>query len=517
MPPSNTDRPPMHQTHTPFVEFYMGGVDVLRSPDGRPRELISFTHAISMRGQGSWVIEVFDPAYTALEELIFDLNANDSTRNEGTGPGEVAAPVMFKYGYVSRDGNVLSTPPTGEEYYVGSISKFTPDYQPHGTHYTVEGLSIYRGNWNYAVDKRTFYSTSIYDIVKQVCDFQGWKFIPLLEPEGTKELPEDKRPEVILDTGQAVESTEEQPRSFKMRSGEGPFEFIKRLCGYARSQGTQYQGFTCRLEYRADGQENDTGVVPTKTQGYLYFGPMDPLVNPVRKYVYMRDPHSDILSFAPNIMADIAVTSGSAGVHTRNEDARHGEMAFHSYSEVDRKVKYFGGRRPKSGMTMAELGVFQEGEAEEETEEEAIEGATTGPQQIAPLKKDEPDSPSVEHVLPINNRYFADREYMHVWLQSQMFVSQATLQVFGDPYIFPPQTVAVYIFVPVENDEFRIHWTSSIWIVNGVVHNISSGTFTTSLTMLRNGSNGKGGVATKALYKTLVDTMDEDALDRLGA
>jgi hypothetical protein len=241
------------------------------------------------------------------------------------------------------------------------------------------------------------------------------------------------------------------------------------------------------------------------------------MIRPERKYVYMRDPHSDVLAFAPTLLAQVVVSSGAAGVYTRNDDARHGEMAFHSYSEVDRKVKYFGHRRPTTGMTLAELGTLQEGEPEKEEEDGVIEGATTGPQQVAPQEKSDPDAPSVEHVSPVNNRFFADREYMNVWLSAHKYVNRATLQIFGDPYIQPPSLVAVYVFVPAENDEFRIHWTSSMWQVRGVVHQIASGMYTTSLDLVRNGSYGKGGTATKALYNTLIETMDEESLDRLGA
>ena len=72
-------RPPMHQTLTPFVEFFINGVDILRDVEGRPRTLVSFEHYITLGSTGDWSIEVFDPSFVSIEELCF------VTQNKGVG------------------------------------------------------------------------------------------------------------------------------------------------------------------------------------------------------------------------------------------------------------------------------------------------------------------------------------------------------------------------------------------------------------------------------------------------
>jgi hypothetical protein len=503
---------------TPFVEMFINGVDILRSSDGRPKRLVSFQHTDVMNGNGDWQIEVFDPDYTGVEELLLAMVAKKDPAAKVEGEeNEVASPALFRYGYISQDGKVISAPQSGEEFFVGQITHFVPSYQPHGTFFTVVGKTIWSGDWDWAVEKRAFYETNIYDIIKRVCDIQGWVFKPLGEPEDAEELPEGKRPAVLLEPQQGVDDTEERPRSFRVQDKEGPYEFVKRLCSEARTTDPKYQGFSCKLEYRADGSRTDTGVSPTKVTGYLYFGPSDVLASPVRKYVYMRDPKSDILSFSPSISVAVAVRTGAAGAYVKTDDPLRGETSFHAYTELDRHMKYFTNRRLKSGMTLAELGNIQEGEPEEELPEPKYEGAATGPTQLAPQRKPEPDAAQVEISSHVTNRFLTDHQYMNVWLHAQNFVNEATLEIVGDPYLTPPNLIAVYMFIPVEDNEFRVHWTSSIWKITGVSHNISSGTYITLLELVRNGYNVEGGITTLALYNTLADTMDKDALEKLGA
>ena len=72
------NRPRMWQTYAPFVEFYVGAVDILRSASGKPRTLISFTHDMYAGTGGFWTLEVFDPAYIAMEELLVATGVKDT-------------------------------------------------------------------------------------------------------------------------------------------------------------------------------------------------------------------------------------------------------------------------------------------------------------------------------------------------------------------------------------------------------------------------------------------------------
>lgn len=507
-------RPPMYQTSTPHVEFYVGGYDILRSPSGKPRRLVSFQHNTVVNGDGKWTMDVFDDDHTSIEELIIALRDRTLPELEG-----ISNAAVFRYGYISKDGKVLSTTAQGDEYFVGTIETVRPSYQTNGAMVTLTGTSMAPSAPQYPADKRSFYGIGIYHIIKMVCHHMDWKFVPLVD-NGKDELEPGEVPILLLDSQQSTDSTEEQPRNFQMRKKEMPLAFIKRLCGQARAKDSKHTRFNCRLEYRSTVRDSETGdgKSAVKPQGYLYFGPVNMLNKPIRKYVYMRDPTSDVISFDPVVLLSVALVTGASGSVTVGQDSLRGELAVHEYTEVDRMMKYFGNRRPRFGREIPEDGPEQEGTPEEETPEPRYEGATTGPGQTAPPTKRDPDAPDVEELLPLNNRFFADQIYMNNWLTSQLYCHTANLEVFGDPTLTVASNIAVFLLAPRENRSFKLHWVSGVWNITGISHNISGGSYITTMSLVRNGTpQGAEGATVKARteFNNLIDTLDVESLEHL--
>jgi hypothetical protein len=459
-------------------------------------------------------MDVFDDDHTSIEELVVALR--DKTLPELEGISNAA---VFRYGYISKDGKVLSSATAGDEYFVGSVDTVRPSYQTNGAMVTLSGMSLAPSAPPYPVDKKNFYGLDTYHIIRMVCDHMGWQFVSLLDPS-KYELGPGEIPAPLLDTQQGIDSTEEQPRNFVMGQDETPFGFVQRMCEGVRGVDPKYPKFGCRLEYRSAVVDSDVGgKSATKPQGYLYFGPIDVLKKPIRKYVYMRDPTSDVISFDPAVLMSVALTSGAAGSVTVGQDAQRGEMAVHEYTEVDRMMKYFGNRRPRFGRIIPpETGTEQEGPPEEETTEPRYEGGTTGPCQLAPPTKRDPDAPDVEQNIPLNNRFFADQRYMDYWLTTQMYSQTANLEIVGDPTLYVTANVAVFLLAPQEGHSFKLHWVSGVWVITALSHNISGGSYTTTVSLNRNGtSRSTTGetVEVRAEFNNLLETLDAEALQHL--
>lgn len=521
-------RPPMYQTMTPFVEFYINGVDVLRSPDGKPRTLVSFEHHNKVNGQGDWTLEVFDPSFVALEELAFVI-ANSGTGTEtaqdfydaeprGVDKNAVTHPVMFRYGYTSRDGVELALPPDGMEYFVGVIQMYIPSMQPNGTLITFKGQTTWSPRSTTPNNRisGTFYGTSIMDIVRKVARRMDWTLVPFGEVDGEEEFPEGKIPEEMRSCGYAIDNTEEEHMTIRMHENESAFDFITRLLNLARPTDQKYNEYACKLEYRGEGDPSK-GSEGIKPKGYLYYGPKDMLAAPRRNYVYLRDPESDIISFSPVISVFVGDLSGQFGAVAKADDTRTGEQAVHEYTEVDRYQKYFAGRRRKLTFSFAELGLLQQGEPESPDDADRTEGGNVAPNVPGRQTKPDPNHPDVEMSLHVTNRFEADRQMMNFWLSISGYMNSATLEVVGDPSvdIQPTNNVAVYVFVPTEDDEFRFHWTSSVWQILSVSHYISQGSYVTRMDLVKN-ATGESGITSKAAYNSLKRDLSPGAMRKTG-
>lgn len=518
------ERDPIWQTATPHVEFFIvvptsdpaGGsgreaIDILRDDRGRPRTLMSFSHVITANGDGPFRIEIFDPSFADIEELLLSYN------NAGWGEGELTPEQMkilnscaFRYGYVSAAGKSLSSSPHGDKYYSGMITSYTPTMRTSGTNLVIEGMSTLVTGADYFKKLRidsSWQTKPIYTIIKDICTEMDWE-LRGIGADQLRDLPKEKQPEVLLDAGQSMDTTEETPRTIKIYGDEAPYALVQRLCMYARTLDPKFGPYFSQLQYYVSD-------VTDNPKGYLYFGPHDPTQDPVRRYVYMRDKHSEVISFSPTVMGVPAYVVGQAGMNILVDDVRHGTMEVQQRSETDRQALTHNKERPKTDNTRPGDRATQVGTPQlDEENAKRVEGTTHGGQSLAPAAKIPADAPVKEVALRTDNRYFGDREGLNYWLSTQHLVQQATLEIFGDPGgssepLDIGKLVDVFIFVPTEGGTFKVHYISNRWMIAGLVHQISGGTYITSLELLKEGFN-EGGTTSKAQkISMLAESLDK--------
>ncbi len=478
---------PLHQTYVPHVEFLINGENILLSSgDQKPKRLVSFSHTIAYNGNGPFRLEIFDPDFTEVERRILTIHAADYYRAQLATKAEkdsgvpdnqlqVTNPVTFRYGYTSEDGNVLSSSPSGHSMFAGTILQYTPIIQQHGVQIIIEGFSSAVNGANHArkmcVDAG-FYNRPPYEIIEAICEQQGWELRDINNPTSLG-LPPEQQPRTVTDTGQAVDSTEEQPRSFKPREDATPYQAIQDLCERSRPVGQQYGVYQCRLEYAATDKD---------VAGILYYGPESSALKPVREYVYLRDKDSDVISYAPTIRGWPNFVTGAAGMVHNSMDVRSGELNTHQLSELDKFLKEQNQDRVPVGQAGPNTGQVQQGTPENPEDSEKIEDTVQG-KVIAPKHKIPPDFLTLEMSVSDEHKVYVDDAMMDYWLRAARMATMATLEIFGDPdpLLTPGQLIDVFVLVPTAGDKFAVHYTSNRWRIMGVVHQISGGSFTTTM------------------------------------
>jgi len=506
---------PMYQTMVPFVEIFIKGKDILRSTDGKPRTLLSFSFTELIGYSGSFSFEVFDPEYVAIEELIlttgvsgidvsedaYNANASNPT------PGSRLSPILFRFGYISNDGKVLSS--SGESYYAGSVETYTPTMATNGVQLTITG-HVYGTLPMRHLKKRPIpatYNMSLYETVRKVCTLMNWEFVSL--NDGGKELPADQQPEPLFDVGQSLDSTEEQHKSFKMKDSETALQFLNRIIMDARPNDPKYGLYEIYLNYSVD-EKPEEGSTPVST-GYLHFGPQDFKQAPVRRYISMRDPTSDVITFAPTVLGTVASMVGASGSVVKGEDPATGDTSVKVKNAPNSYASYFSNRRRHTFIYRPQDSFYAQGFIENPASEEKLEGTNTGPQTLAPANAHHLDDEVITEIsVRETGKMNADRQSLNHYLSAQMFANEATLEIFGDPSddLQVSRLVVVFVLVPIgDGQRFRMHYTSNIYQIHGITHQISGGTYTTTLQLLKNSIGGEGGVSSKALYAELDDLL----------
>lgn len=526
-------RPEVLQAYVPFVEMYIKGVDVLKGADGKPRTLINFSHDIYPGHSGGlWTMEVFDPDYVALEELLTS-TAEDSLETadsayEGSGGKDdtdawIVNGAMFRYGYVGpNQEKVFAEGPQGEKYFYGSVHAYVPSYQAEGTYITLRGDTT-AGGIGIRKKERTYeatYNLPIYETIKKVAKENDW----LIIESGSIELVDEDLPDEIqpidpkrCDVG--IDDTEEIPPVYRKRENQSSMEFIDELCMKMRPRSPEYNGYSARLEYRVDSLDDadvEARAVPQfgggnnsgKPRGYLFIGPISVKKPWIREYKYLRDATTDIITFTPTVNVNLIGMGGAAGVTYKQQSIRHGTLDAHFIDthKDNCSLKYFKEQRqrPPESTGQAEAGPPQEGVQENPGGDAAIEGGQVGPGTLVPKEAPEPDGPICEMTVPKNDRAEGDYQMVNYFLNMQIYANAGSLEIMGDPSseLQPGNLVAIYVFVPTDNNQVDLHWLSTIWHINGVNHEIRSGEYTTKLELNRFGL-GEGTPSTEAFYRTL--------------
>jgi hypothetical protein len=534
----DSQRPEIYQPYAPFVEFYIGNEqllgpesDILRSlGDHKPKRLLSFVVNLTAGGYGNFSLEVFDPDYVEVEKLIlinYDRDTRGSTQGtssiEGTSTGQPAeynrrlASVKFRFGYTGKSGeHITSKGPASQDYYAGIITQYTPTYYVNGVNYTIMGSMQ---GWLDEVSlvkpriEATFYDMNVFDIIKKLCKFQNWE----LRGTGSEmlstaeEIPSSKLPANVLDTSSAVDCTEVRPRTLKIRENETPYVFIKRILATVRPESTKYGNFNCFLS-------TESPSVNETPKTYLFVGVEDWSQTPVRKYIYMHRRVSDVISFTPSIMGYPSSAVGAIGFVGQADDSLRGERAVFLKDESNTNLNFFGNERADS--VSGEDGDFQVAEVISTPKyKNKVEGSIGGKTVLQPKIQIPPDFPLIEISGRGTDRYHLNVEMTNCWLAMQRLMTTATLIVVGDPSpeLMPTKVIDVFLFVPVGDKKFKMHWVSNRWWIIGVTHNINNGQYTTTMELQRNGLE-RGGIDTKKekISLNITDNLIESLGDAIG-
>jgi len=508
----------------PFVELRIRGIDVINSPDGKPRTLTSFSYTEAVGSSvGKFSIELFDPEYVTIEELMLTTGKSGidvseeiyDASNEDSSDQNSMIPIHLRFGYRSESKTVAKPP--DNTYFVGFVSAYTTQMVTNGVHLTIEGLSIGSAP-NKHLKRRVIprtYNLSLHDTIQKVCDLMKWKLKSINDRDS--ELPDDQKPEDLWDCTQGFETTEEQHKAFKMGDNETALQFIERIVHDARPKDKKYGPYTFELVYTSTQKEGEV-------EGTLYYGPINFDQYPVRRYMYMRDPVSDVISFTPTVMGiPFAIAGGTGFVH-KSDNLETGEVITKVKNEQNRYVSAYPRTADFGGvttLTRAEVGALPEGYIESDSPEYTtnIEGTNTGANTAAPHKAYHLDD---EVTLEISNRetgkLAGDRQAMNYFLLTQMMANSATIEVFGDPSkeLAILNLVVVLILVPTgPNAKMEPHYLSNVYLITGIHHQIAGGAYTTTLTLVRNGFRD-AGTASKALFVEIESYLGAESASGIG-
>lgn len=535
-----SERPPVFQPYVPFLEMSIKGHDILRGRDGRPRTLMSFSHDIFPgHNGGMWTVQIFDPSYVGTEELLLDTagaEGNDSAQVEtevGTevtyGDGVEAggdvqywavSGVVFRYGYVGdKPGQfVTSLGPKGEKYWFGSVHAYTASYQAEGTYITLRGDTLAGGigkpkDPTYA----DTYEVDPYDVIKQVCEDEGWTLNSPGSRLNAAPLKPEEEPVGKRTVEDGIDHTQETYPTYKRKENQDAYEFVNELCNKLRTKDPAYANYTVQWETRVESAVGNTGKVVGNPTIYCHFGPFGAKQDPVRTYVYLRDAKTDIISFNPEVDVSMLDRGGSLGVTFKDHDARTAVQGTNAIDEIQRQQKYFTADRKTSPYIDSASAIALQKGTDVQQSDAPTEGAQTGQQTIAPPQAPDPDEPWQEKSVLKRNRSDADIQMMNHFLGMWMWANTATLEIIGDPSpeLAPTKMVAVLVYVPVGTG-VRLHWVSGLWWITGVSHTIQGGSFTTSMELGRCGMEG-GGVTTKGFSRAVANTLaTEGAMETSG-
>jgi len=202
----------------------------------------------------------------------------------------------------------------------------------------------------------------------------------------------------------------------------------------------------------------------------------------------------------PTINNFVGIAMGTAGMVAMVEDTARGTQEAFLVDETNKYMKTHNKRRDTTRTRRASDGVTQEPVVVQlPKSQDRLEGTTHGGNVLAPRSQPPPDAPALELPIRESNRFYADRVAMNYWLMANKQVLSASLEIIGDPAedLTPGKLVDVFIFVPIDNRNFKPHYTTQRWIITGVVHNITGGTYTTQMELHLHGFN-EGGTNSEA-------------------
>ena len=249
-PPSYVATP-----HVAYVNFFIGGTNITKFPDGRPRSLQSFRFENQTNDTGTFTLQVIDPTWEFIDRQIVE--AFDGT----------SIPVTFNWGY--EGGGIRSRT------WQGFLTKATPTFVIDGIMLTLEGCSTL-GRMS-LIKRNDTYPSQIRDGVDNFLrpdEIVTW----MAQRHGFNPIVEKCKEIKVAD---AFAGTELVPMRF-VQQRMTDLQFIKNvLCPVAVSERTGEAGYIVQVDEKKN----------------LYFQPAGKRLPPARTFVYMREKQSEVISF----------------------------------------------------------------------------------------------------------------------------------------------------------------------------------------------------------------------------
>jgi hypothetical protein len=463
---------------TPFVECWIGGTDIMRDREGKPKTLLSFSLTQLLGSGATFVLEVFDDTWTAIEDLILQRATKEK--------GGVTTPALVRFGYLGADG-VYMCAPGGIEgaCYNCAITSYTPILDNFGMRLIINGSAqITNVVTEHSPKPKRLWNKPVKDIVAQLVEENGWEWDGnwVLEGEGGE-------PEELPLVGEHHLTTEAQAARFIQGANETDIAFLKRIIKEVRPQDQALNTYHVRLESIAIPP--DPGSVggadyEVDTITLLQIFALDIRPNAHRTYTVLRDPDSEVIRWSPQLSPFIFASLGGAGLVMRLVDSRLRKAEHLPYSEEMSYFKYL--KRlvapPAAAGGDVEVGVDVEGSEGNEdtrtpTEEDILEGTRSGREQMRAYNQMTVDEPY--HVLPLyeRDRIRGDRQALLQWMDTfQRFNAGGELEIIGDPWIVVGKIADVFVFVTGPDGEPALHYSTNRYTIQTVVHNISGGSYT---------------------------------------
>lgn len=309
-PPSYVETP-----HVAYVNFYIGGTNITKYPDGKPRSLQSFTYTNETNDTGTFSLQIVDPQWDFVDKAIIE--AYDSKN----------VPVTFNFGYRDCGGIHSRT-------YNGWLTNVTPSFYIDGLMLTIEGtgtlaeLSLIKRSDSYPSKLRDGVDNflRIDEIVSWIAKKHG--FVPDVEP--CKEIK-------VTDGLGATEPTQMR----FIQNNMTDLQFIRNiLIPLAVSEKTGESGYVLHVD-------DDTKR--------LVFKPEQKRLAPERTFIYMREAKSEVISFEVDYNGSfLSAMTGTEKVTVPYIDANTGEIGVvEKHSDNTPEKVYLSGFKVPFPLTTA--------------------------------------------------------------------------------------------------------------------------------------------------------------------
>lgn len=390
---------PTVYTPNPFLPYCwikIGGVEVT-TKYGRPHSFMGMVYERqTANAMNSFTFTLFDPNWSETETLLIQ-------------QGEE---IQFQYGYTEGIKSPIFT---------GMVMEYTPVFTIDGVKLTISGISWIAKTDDSTVSRRDWGEKDIHEIVQTIADEHGW----MADIDECLEILENDD----LEVAQPVKAKWVQQRMTDMA-------FIAHIL---QPKAVRKKDKVANYKLAFDDAKR-----------VLHFHPPRDDKGPRFVYKFMRDPMSEVISFAPQVDGKVMLRKG-AGVSAQ--------------PFIDRQTGYYD----KVVHNDASTG------------EKILLG---GPYTYTATTDNE--DYQVTEFRPVRDQQQADLAARDRFYIAANHIFQGVLVIMGDPRLAQFDIIRIIVLLP----DGSLHYTTGLYRVDRIVDEIGEGQFTTTLEVSRNGMPG---------------------------